>query len=213
MNKTLRLVLQSCLRVAGLLTSAPLAIAAQPAKAAVKRRRAADHRGAGLFLRRRPICDGERWPDHDRPDVRAIPDTCAAQAPLSGRHVARRGPDRHQLSRHARRAHGLGRIFSAPGLCGVCSRPARARAFRLLHRYRYGPTRRPNATTMSERFTAPELAKSLSAGPFTHAMAGQGHRRRSGVQSVLRLAGGGHVEPDCARRIEPQCRHCAAQLE
>ena len=61
----------------------------------------------------------------------------------------------------------------------VVDQPGRARSGYFTDTY--GPTRRPNATAMSERFTAPRAGEALSASGAAYPMAGQRRRRRSDV--------------------------------
>ena len=89
--------------------------------------RAARHRQAGLFLRRRRHRHQARRLADGRPHVCGIPGAAKAGPSVSGGDDPWRQPDRHELHRHARRARGLGAVFPAPRLRGLCGRPGGAR--------------------------------------------------------------------------------------
>ena len=115
-------------------------------------------------------------------------------APLSHRDGAWRDPDRHQFHRHAGRAHGLGGIFPAPGLCGLRHRPAgaRARGLRCGQRRAAGLPRSRRHRAALHRARA---FQSLAAGAFARNGRERASRAiRCSTSSTPRKC------PSCARR-------------
>ena len=114
---------------------------------------------------------------HRQPDVRAIPHPEDRQR-TGDRHGARLRPHRRHLRDHAGRTRGLGDLFRAQGLPGLCRRPFRPRALRLRSdrdqpRPRAKPTPPRCPTSRSRRASAPGTS-SASARPI---------RRRSRARS------------------------------
>ena len=155
----------------------------------------------------------DRRPDHDRPDVRAVPDPAEPHATVSRRDVARRRTDRARTSWARPTAAKAGATISSSAATRSTSSTSRRAPARAIFTEVYGKTRRPNTGAMSARFTAPAARQPVSAGETAHAMAGHGHPGRSHVRSVFRLAGRRHRRRERDRAAEPRSGHRAARQD
>ena len=109
------------------------------------------------------------------------------------------GTCRAQLHRHAGRPRRLGAVFRAPGLRGLCGRPARPRPLRLPRRGLRAAAQRRRATMRQRASCAGEI-QALAAGASAHAVARQRRAGRSGDAADGRRA-------TCRRsRISPSSR-------
>ena len=123
-----------------------------------RRQRAADAGARRLFLRQREDGDRGRQDLCHRPDVCRRARAGAPHACLSDRDGAWRHHVGREFHRHARRARGLGAIFRAARLCGLCGRSAGARALGLSARDLW-PARNVESSNSFPRFVSQEKSK------------------------------------------------------